>query len=343
VPRLARAVAPVRVCDLGGWTDTWFAGHGVVCSVAVLPGAEVGVVTREKHELRPRVVLDVEQFRDRYGIDPLGRLPGKHPLLEAAIAATAIPPDHDLEITVRCALPAGSAVGTSAAVVVALLGALEGLMPGRASPSELAERAHRIETETLGLQSGVQDQLAAAHGGINRIEIDAYPHAHVEPVAVPEPVRDALQARLLLVYLGRPHHSSTMHDHVIAMLERDPEVERRLEPLRAAARRGADALAAGDLDAYGDAMVANTEAQSALQPDLVGSHARRVIATARRHGASGWKVNGAGGAGGSLSVLGPAEPTARADLVDELQRAGRGLQLLPVRLDQQGLSVETAR
>jgi D-glycero-alpha-D-manno-heptose-7-phosphate kinase len=342
VPRLVRAVAPVRVCDLGGWTDTWFAGHGVVCNVAVAPGAEVLAVNHETGSLPARVVLDVEQFGDRYGIDPGGARPGKHPLLEAAVAVASLPREHDLEVTVRCGPPAGSAVGTSAAILVALLGALDGLTPGRASPSEIAASAHRVETEALDLQSGIQDQLAAAHGGINRIEMDAYPHARVEPVVVPEPARRALQARLLLVYLGQPHHSSTVHEQVIAMFERDPVLQRRLEPLRAAARRGAAALAAGDIEEYGSAMVENTEAQAALHPEVVGPHAHEVVEAARRHGASGWKVNGAGGAGGSVSVLGPAEADARAELVHNLQPSDRPWQLLPMRLDQDGLSVATS-
>jgi D-glycero-alpha-D-manno-heptose-7-phosphate kinase len=342
VPRLVRAVAPVRVCDLGGWTDTWFAGHGVVCNVAVAPGAEVRVVTHETGSLTARVVLDVEEFGNRYGIDPGDAMPGKHPLLEAAIANASLPRDDDLEITVRSALPAGSAAGTSAAMLVALLGALDGLTPGRASPSEIAASAHRVETEALGLQSGIQDQLAAAHGGINRIEMDAYPHARIEPVGMPEPARRALQARLLLVYLGRPHHSSTVHEQVIAMLERDPDLERRLEPLRAAALRGAAALAAGDLEAYGGALIENTEAQAALHPAVVGPDADEVLEVARRHGASGWKVNGAGGAGGSVSVLGPADADARAELVHNLQPSDRPWQLLPMRLDQSGLTVETS-
>jgi D-glycero-alpha-D-manno-heptose-7-phosphate kinase len=342
VPRFVRAVAPVRICDLGGWTDTWFAGNGVVCNVAVSPGAEARVVARETGALPTRIVLDVEEFGDRYGIDPGGALPGKHPLLEAVIGTASLPDGRDLEISVRCGLPAGSAVGTSAAVLVALLGALDGLTPGRAPPSEIAASAHRIETETLGLQSGIQDQLAAAHGGINRIEIDAYPDARIEPIAVPEPARRALQARLVLVYLGQPHHSSAVHEQVIATLERDSDLEHLLERLRAAARRGAVSLAAGDLDAYGEALIDNTDAQSALHPDIVGPNAREVIDVARRHGASGWKVNGAGGAGGSVSVLGPADATARSELVRDLQPTDRSWQLLPTRLDEQGLTVETS-
>jgi D-glycero-alpha-D-manno-heptose-7-phosphate kinase len=341
MPRRVRAVAPVRICDLGGWTDTWFAGHGVVCNVAISPGAEVSIATLERGALPARVVLDVEQFGDRYGIDPGGPLPGKHPLLEATVASAAIPADRDLEISVGCSLPAGSAVGTSAAIVVALLGALDALTPGRASPSELAAGAHRVETDDLGLQSGVQDQLAAAHGGINRIDIDGFPEARIEPVAVPEVVRRELEERLVLVYLGRPHHSSAVHERVIAALERDPGVELRLEPLRAAARHGAAALAVGDLEAYGDALVENTGAQAALHPDVVGRDAQQVIAVARECGASGWKVNGAGGTGGTVTVLAPSDEPARAALVDGLQRADRPWQLLPFRLDQRGLRVES--
>jgi D-glycero-alpha-D-manno-heptose-7-phosphate kinase len=342
VPRLVRAVAPVRICDLGGWTDTWFAGHGVVCNVAVSPGAEARIVTQGAGALPTRVVLDVEQFGVRYGIDPGGPLPGKHPLLEAAVSAVSTSGDHDLEITVRCGLPPGSAVGTSAAILVALLGALDGLTPGRASPSEIAAGAHQIETEVLGLQSGIQDQLAAAHGGINRFEIDAYPRARVEPIVMPEPARRALQARLVLVYLGRPHHSSTVHEQVIATLERQGDAERLLERLRAAARRGAAALAAGDLEAYGEALIENTDAQSTLHPGVVGPDALEVVDVARRHGAMGWKVNGAGGGGGTVSVLGPPDAAAHARLVGALQRAGPPWELLPVRLDQHGLSVETS-
>jgi D-glycero-alpha-D-manno-heptose-7-phosphate kinase len=328
------------MCDLGGWTDTWFAGHGVVCNVAISPGAEVRVTTHTRGSLPARVMLDVEQFGDRYGIDPDGASPGRHPLLEAGVAAAALPADCDIEIGVRCSLPAGSAVGTSAAIVVAMLGALDALTPGRASASELAASAHRVETVELGLQSGVQDQLAAAHGGINRIDIEQFPRARVEPVTVPEPARRALQERLLLVYLGRPHHSSTVHEQVIALLERDPDLDRLLEPLRAAARRGATALASGDLEAYGDALVANTEAQTALHPNVVGPDARAVIAVARDCRASGWKVNGAGGGGGSVSVLASDGAAAHATLVAELQRADRPWELLPFRLEEGGLRVE---
>ncbi len=314
----------------------------MVCHVAVKPGAEVHVITRPRGGLPSRVVLDVEQFGDRYGFDPRDPIPGRHPLLETAIAMVTLPDDRDLEITVRCALPAGSAAGTSAAVVVALLGALDALTPGRLSPADIAAAAHRIETEGLGLQSGVQDQIASAHGGINLVVIDTYPNAQLARVPASETTRRQLEQRTLLVYLGRPHRSSAIHDHVIAALDGDGDADGRLKPLRTAARQGALALAQGDLDAYGDAMARNTVAQFELHPDLIGREARQVITIARQQRATGWKVNGAGGSGGSVAILGPPDPSSRAQLAAALQRADRSWRLLPVHLADEGLRVETS-
>ena len=92
----------------------------------------------------------------------------------------------------------------------------------------------------------------------------------------------------------------------------------QLDALRAAAERARDALLAGDLDALGSAMRDNTVAQADLHPDLVHDDAWGVIEIARAHGAAGWKVNGAGGDGGSITVLASAEPGAKRALVREI-------------------------
>ena len=288
------ATAPVRVCDAGGWTDTWFAGTGQVCSLAVRPGVRV--------EVQPRADAEVT-----YEEPPT-------PLLQAAVAEAGAVGIH---VSVRSAVPPGSSLGTSAAVTVALLAALG--VPRH----ELAARAHRVETERLGLQSGVQDQAASAHGGASWITVD-YPSATRSAIAVPAAAWRALDERLLTVFLGE-HRSSAVHEQVIAGLTTDPSA---LSTLRQCARRAADALAAGDLDAYGAALVANTEAQRDLHPALVSDDAQAVIDAAAAAGALGWKVNGAGGAGGSVTILcGDRRPA-----VEEAQ-------VLPVRLSRQGVRV----
>jgi D-glycero-alpha-D-manno-heptose-7-phosphate kinase len=244
-----------------------------------------------------------------------------------------LPAAVHLRITTRAGVPPGAGTGTSAAVVVALLAALDRLTPGEATPMELARAAHRVETELLGEESGVQDQLASAFGGINLFEV-RYPDATVHPVDVAPTTVDELSRRLVLVYLGRPHRSSEVHREVISR-GIDPVV---LDPLRAAARRSAAACVAGDLDELGRAMVDNHEAQRALHPGLISAEADAVVATARAHFAAGWKVNGAGGDGGSLTLLAGPDPGDVNRLTGALGEA-----VLPIELAAQGVEVSVSK
>jgi len=92
--RVIEASVPVRICDNGGWTDTWFGGPGRVLNIAVTPGVDVSI--RAGPGPSP-VVLDVEHFGDRYPIVPGAARVARHPLLEAAIDAFA---RNDLSVIV---------------------------------------------------------------------------------------------------------------------------------------------------------------------------------------------------------------------------------------------------
>jgi D-glycero-alpha-D-manno-heptose-7-phosphate kinase len=326
------ARAPIRVCDNGGWTDTWFSGHGRVFNIAVAPYTAVEITALPQGSQPAPVVINAENFGDRYAVD---RASPRHPLLEGALEMVPLPP-ADLVIDVHSEAPAGGATGTSASVAVALIAALDALTPGRLTRHEIAATAHRLETERLGMQSGIQDQFCVAYGGINLIEMPAYPTAVVEQIRIPGPEWWELERRLVLVFLGRSHHSSAVHEEVIASLSPGSS---RLDRLRDAAVRSRDAVAAGDLVALGRAMVDNTDAQADLHPSLVGSEAAEVIDVARDHGALGWKVNGAGGDGGSLTLLTDGPSAARRALERAIVATLPAAQIVPTQLDRAGLRV----
>jgi len=336
---VVNSVAPIRICDNGCWTDTWFAGHGQVFNIAVYPYAEVQIAVRRGGEAADRVVLHPENFGDAYPVRHHAAPWGPHPLLEAALAYMKVPGDLRLEVTIHSEAPAGAGTGTSAAVTVALVGALDALTPGRLTAHEAAAAAQRVETEMLHRQCGIQDQLASAYGGINYIEMFAYPHASVSPVLVPDPVWWELERRLVLVYLGRSHDSSALHETVIRSLEDTGPDSPALAALRRSAADARDALSAGDFEALGRAMRAATEGQGRLHPALVGTEARRVIEIAREHGALGWKVNGAGGEGGSLTLLCDEDASRQRALVREVERDSPAFRRVPVRLSRHGLRV----
>jgi D-glycero-alpha-D-manno-heptose-7-phosphate kinase len=303
VPAVIEASAPVRICDNGGWTDTWFGGPGRVLNIAVTPGVHVSLVETEGPD---QVVVDVENYSHRYAVVPGEARIAHYPLIEAAIDAFPPPAHLAVGINISSPVPPGSGAGTSAGVAVALLGALFAARDEPRSRRDVAYIAHRLEVEVLGAESGIQDQLSAAFGGINYIEIEPYPEATVRTL----PPWDALGSHLSLIFLGRAHDSSGVHQQVIANVEgRSTETFDRLRQAAVASR---DAVLAKDLRRFGRAMIANTEAQAALHPELVGVDAKRVIKMASAHRAIGWKVNGAGGDGGSITILSATPADKRA-------------------------------
>ncbi len=334
-----RSSAPIRICDNGGWTDTWFARRGRVFSIAVSPRVHVGL--QAVRDGRGTIEVRAENYGVTYQVDAAHPAPDAVPLIDAAVAELPPPAGVSCRIAVASEAPAGASTGTSASVAVALLGALARLRGDRLAPGPAARLAHQLETVRLGQQSGVQDQLAAAYGGVNLIDIDPYPEARVWRLPLTGPVALELERRLALVYLGRGHASSAVHDAVIAALEAAGPDAPPLGALREAAAAAADAVVAGDLDGLGRAMRRNTDAQRRLHAELVCADAERLIAIAEAHGAAGWKVNGAGGDGGSLAILGSPDAARRDAMVRAMTAASPLVRVIPVALAPHGLRVGT--
>jgi D-glycero-alpha-D-manno-heptose-7-phosphate kinase len=330
--------APIRIADFGGWTDTWFARQGRVLNIAVYPFAEVQMRVFPRGG-RPPVEIHAENYGQRYTLDSVGGTYDRHPLLEAAIEYMGVPHDLALQIALFSEAPVGCSTGTSAAVSVALVGALDRLTPGRLTPHEVARAAHRIETDLLKQQCGVQDQLASAYGGINFIEILDYPHSIVSPIVLANELCWELERRLSLVFLGQSHSSSKVHEKVIEELEAAGPRAEKLEPLRQTPVKARDALYSGDFQALGRTMIENTDAQANLHPDLVSPRHHAVIDVAREFGALGWKVNGAGGDGGSVTILSGAESAGTREMLRAIQEGVPQTEHIPIYLSPLGLRV----
>lgn len=337
--RIINSVAPIRICDNGGWTDTWFAEHGRIFNIGVYPYAEVQIEVFPLSERDSRVVIYAENFGERYAVQPQGqkRVWDRHPLLEAAIEYMPVPDDVAFQVTIYSEAPSGASTGTSAAVAVALVGALDRLTPGRLSAHEAACMAQKIETDMLGLQSGIQDQLCSAYGGINYIEMTQYPFCSVSQLRVPNAIWWELERRLVLIYLGSGHDSSSVHESVIRELENAGPENKKIDDLRKTAPRSRDAIYAGDFPALGHAMVENTEAQGRLHADLISQDAHRIIQIAREHEVLGWKVNGAGGDGGSITLLCAAVSHEKRDMIRAIEQENPLFKHIPTYLSRYGL------
>jgi D-glycero-alpha-D-manno-heptose-7-phosphate kinase len=335
--RIINSVAPIRICDNGGWSDTWFAEHGAIFNIGVYPYVEVQVKVYPYAGGDKRIEVFVENYGERFVARPQDQAWDKHPLLQAAIARMKVPQDLSLGVTIFSEAPSGASTGTSAAVTVALVGALDRLTAGHLSTHEVAYTAQAIETEMLHLQCGIQDQLCAAYGGINYIDMFQYPYATVSQIQIPNSIWWELERRLVLVYLGKSHSSSDVHKMVIKELEGAGPRCQKLEDLRRTAGKSRDAVYAGDFPSLGAAMVENFEAQGRLHADLISRDARRVVEIAREHGTLGWKVNGAGGDGGSLTILMGASSEAKRAMIREIEQDNPLCRSIPIYLSRYGV------
>ncbi len=128
-----------------------------------------------------------------------------------------------------------------------------------------------------------------------------------------------------------------MHERVMQELEREGPGFAPLDALRRAAADARDALEAGNLAELGRAMSDNTAAQAQLHPDLVHREAWRVGEIAAAYGALGWKVNGAGGDGGSITVLCGPSSEAKEAMVRAIEQESPALRSIPISLSRDGV------
>ncbi|MBN1271160.1 MAG: GHMP kinase [Candidatus Aminicenantes bacterium] len=334
------ARAPLRINDIGGWTDTWFCESGRVLNIAVSPKVEVEVSLSPNVDNREdRVLVHAKNYGEVFRIRPGYPEKSPHPLLQQTLSALPIPENIMLDISIFCRIPGGSSTGTSASVCVALIGALSKVSGISSSAKTIAYLAHSIETEKMGLQSGIQDQIAASFGGICLIDMVRYPQAEIHRLDIDKNTAEDLERRLCLIYLGRSHISSAIHEKVIAFLEKKGPGFKPLQHLKDCVEKARDSLLNGNLEKFGEVMIENNMYQKALHPDLISSEAEAVIHIAKKHGAKGWKVNGAGGPGGSLTLLGSGDSYRRQKMVEEITALGKGITPYSVSLSPAGLQV----
>jgi D-glycero-alpha-D-manno-heptose-7-phosphate kinase len=292
--RQFRAKAPLRVSFAGGGTD-----------VAPFPQQEGGVVlsaTINRYAygaLAPRaddaICVESVDFGMSVDYDASDALSfdGRLDLVKAAIRKLG---RGGFDLFLHSNAPPGSGLGSSSSVVVTLIGLLKEFHRLALTDYEVAELAYTVEREELGIKGGRQDQYAAAFGGFNYIEM--HDDVVVNPLRIPPDVVHELEHNMLLCYTGRTRQSDRIiDDQTTRFTGRD---ERALEGLRTQKRLAAemkDALLRRRLDDFGELLGTAWEFKKQMSPRISTDFIDEAYAAARREGALGGKVTGAGGGG----------------------------------------------
>ncbi len=318
------ARAPFRISFFGGGTD--FPDHYRLHGGAVLGVTLDRYAYLALHRLSPLLTY---RYRASYSKTELVNDPREfqHPLIRECLSL--VPTRAGVEIAHVADLPGRTGIGSSSAFTVALLHALHAFRGDRVGPEDLAREAIEVERVRVGDAGGHQDQYFAAYGGLLRLDFGPGNAIRVRRVGVRAETLDALERRLLLFYLGR--EESAQH----ILVEQQRRTRRNLTVLRrlaALADNGEAALVAADWAAFGRFLDEGWSLKRTLAGGISNPEIDAAYDAARRAGALGGKLLGAGGRGFLLVFAEPARHRA-------VRRALARLRELPVRLGHTGSSL----
>lgn len=236
-----------------------------------------------------------------------------HPAARAVIRYLNI--HRGLEIHHDGDLPARSGMGSSSAFTVGLLHALhvlQGEVPGK---DRLVAESIHIEQEILKETVGSQDQVLAAHGGLNHLVFDRGGEVSVRPVTLSSERLASLNDRLMLFYTGIKRTASDVADSYAKDLATK---ERQLEAIGALVEPALSILTGGgDMSPFGDLLHEAWTLKRTLSDEVTNPQVNEIYDQARRAGARGGKLTGAGGGGFMLLFV---EPDRQPGVRERLHR-----------------------
>jgi D-glycero-alpha-D-manno-heptose-7-phosphate kinase len=289
---------PLRISFFGGGTDypAWFEQHPAGVLAAAID-KYIYVSCRYLPPMFPHNVrVSYSRLEQVVGVEKV-----EHPAVRECLRFFGI--EGDVEIHTDADLPARTGLGSSSTFTVGLLNALHAYQGTLALKEQLAREAIHVEQERIGEHVGCQDQFMAAYGGLNRIDFFPGQQFRVTPIPMSETRLDEFQDHWMLFFTGICRSASAVAGEQLASL---PQLEKQLGALYALVDRGMEALSSGRFREFGELLHEGWMVKRTLSPRITNSVVDEAYEKARRCGAYGGKLLGAGG-GGFLLVFCPPE------------------------------------
>lgn len=326
-----RARAPLRLSFCGGGTDVspYPEEHGgMVLSATINQYAYASL--RPRRDTRITIAsLDYDMVA-RYDHPSRMKFDGNLDLIKAVVKGMKVKRGADLYI--HSDAPPGSGLGSSSTLVVAVIGVLSEWLKRPLSGYEVAELAYQIERVDMSLAGGKQDQYASAFGGFNFIEFFA-DSTIVNPLRLRQETLNELEYRLLLCYVGQTRESARIIDRQVASYrEGRKSVVDALHRLKRETLEMKKALLLGDVSGIGQLLHEAWLAKKNLDEGIATPAVNRMYAAARRAGAIGGKITGAGGGGYFLFLTKFDRKHRVAAALEKL-----GGQVVPFQFERRGL------
>ena len=222
----------------------------------------------------------------------------EHPIIREALKFIGLKNTPHLEITSMADIPAGTGLGSSGSFTTALLKALHTLKKNLIHPRELAEQACHIELDLLKEPIGKQDQYIAAYGGITCFRFLSNDHVEAWPLKIAQDTLYNLEDNLLLFFTGYARSAS----HILLeqdkkSQEKDSHMLDNLHFIKDLGFKSKEALEKGDLYEFANLMNVHWTHKKQRSSNMSNAHIDAWYQLARKNGALGGKMIGAGGGG----------------------------------------------
>jgi D-glycero-alpha-D-manno-heptose-7-phosphate kinase len=215
--------------------------------------------------------------------------------------------------------PAGSGLGSSSTMVVAMLKAYMEWLNLPIGEYDMASLAYEIERVDVGLSGGKQDQYAATFGGFNFIEFMENGKVIVNPLRIKNWIKNEIQNSLVLYYTGTSRDSARIIDQQVANTRSgDSESIEGMHELKRSAVRMKEAILKGDFEDLAKNLRDGWEAKKRTSAVISNEQIERMYNYIMSHGGKAAKISGAGG-GGFMMIL--CDPARRYELTQALKNA----------------------
>jgi D-glycero-alpha-D-manno-heptose-7-phosphate kinase len=279
------------------------------------------VTVKERFDRKLRIGYTQTEMADT--IDQI-----QHELIREALRLTGI--DHGVEVTTMGDIPSeGSGLGSSSTVTVGALHALYAFLGEIVSARRLAREACDIEIGMLNKPIGIQDQYIAAYGGLRFFEFQPDGEVKVEKVNISLDSHRELNNNFLLFYTGISRRADTILKAQKDNIRDRTPILREIKQMAYQARRD---IETGNFDSFGSLLHQSWELKKRLADTISTGNINDIYESARRAGAIGGKITGAGGGGFLLLYV----PNDRHNAVRAILN---GLQELPFHLETDGTKV----
>lgn len=241
----------------------------------------------------------------------------EHNIFRAALQLTGI--QRGIELHSTADVPAGCGLGTSSSFTVALLNALHAYRRDFVSQKQLAEEACQIEIDMLDEPIGKQDQYMAAFGGLTCLTFEKNGDVVVEPLRISHESLDQLENNLLLFFTGMERSASEiLREQDDRTRGDDPEMVQNLDEIKKIGLDTKRYLENGQLNMLGELFHHHWQTKKKRSENMSTPVIDECYDTARKNGAQGGKLIGAGGGGFLMFYCNSSDKTRVIEAVQKL-------------------------